>query len=240
MSDQNQADYQALSELEIMGQAKNYNAWIWGTISPYVGKNIIEVGAGIGTFTHYLKSRERVFATDVAQNCIDVLSQLFQVQPNIAIEELDITRPTDIQLWKPREVDTIICLNVLEHIDDDVTALKNMREMIKPGAHIIMMVPAFQNAYGTIDRLDGHFRRYSSSELKSKLVSAGFETVRLRYFNSVGLLAWYYTNRIAKNSSTSVSKVKVYDKYFVPPLRLIESIIKPPFGQSLIAVGKKV
>jgi SAM-dependent methyltransferase len=235
-----QADYQALSELEIMGQAKNYNAWIWRTISPYMGQSIIEVGAGIGTFTNYLIDRERIFATDIAQNCIGVLNNLFQKLPNVTIEELDITHAPDIQHWKPRKADTIICLNVLEHIDNDEAALGNMREMVKSGAHIIIMVPAFQFAYGTIDKLDGHFRRYSCSELKVKLKSSGLEPIRMHYFNSLGLLAWYYTNRIAKNRSTSVAKVKVYDKIFVPSLRLIESIVKPPFGQSLIAVGKKI
>jgi 2-polyprenyl-3-methyl-5-hydroxy-6-metoxy-1,4-benzoquinol methylase len=240
MTDQVQSDYQALNELEIMAQAQNYNAWIWRTISPYMGNSIIEIGAGIGTFTHYLENKKRVFATDVAQNCIDVLSRLFQDQPCITVEELDITRPPDMQFWIPREVDTIICLNVLEHIDDDIGALKNMKEMIKPGAHIILMVPAFQCAYGTIDKLDGHFRRYSRSELKSKMLQAGLETVRLHYFNSVGLLAWFYTNKIARNRTTSANKVKVYDKYIVPWLRLFEGVVKPPFGQSLIAVGKKL
>jgi 2-polyprenyl-3-methyl-5-hydroxy-6-metoxy-1,4-benzoquinol methylase len=236
---QAQEEYQALGELEIMSQANNYNHWIWRTILPYVGNSIIEIGAGIGTFTQYLKNKEKVFATDSAQNCIDVLRKRFHDQRNIAVEELDIISLPDLEFWNPREIDTVICLNVLEHIKEDMLALDNMITMSRPGANIILMVPAFKFAFGTIDKLDGHFRRYSRKELRNKMIQAGLIPLKITYFNSIGLAAWYYTNKIVKNSSTSESKVRIYDKYIVPWLSLVERIIKPPFGQSLIAIGKK-
>ncbi len=239
MNDPDAKDYQALDELKVMSRAVNYNKWIWQTIRPFIGKCIVEVGAGIGTFTDYLADSGMIYATDIAQNCIDALNHRFSGRRNIAIEELDITNGADTDLWIDREVDTIICLNVLEHIEDDVAALKNMNSVLKTGGNIILMVPAFQCAYGTIDRLDGHFRRYSSRGLSSKISMAGLSPEKVRYFNSVGLFAWFYTNKIARNRATSESKVEIYDRHIVPWLSFLEGIIVPPFGQSLIAVGKK-
>lgn len=232
-------DYQALDELKVMSRAVNYNKWIWQTIRPFLGKCIVEVGAGIGTFTDYLAESGTIYATDIAQNCIVELNRRFNGRRNITIEEFDITSSPDANLWSGRGVDTIICLNVLEHIEDDVAALRNMNSILKTGGNIILMVPAFQCAYGTIDKLDGHFRRYSSRGLSSRITLASLCPESVRYFNSVGLFAWFYTNKIARNRVTSKSKVEIYDKYIVSWLSLLEGIILPPFGQSLIAVGKK-
>jgi phospholipid N-methyltransferase len=232
-------DYLPINELDIMSHAANYNNWIWKTIKRYVGKNIIEIGAGIGTFTKYLLAKEHVFATDIAQNCIEILHNQFHETSNITIEGFDITRIPDIALWRRRKIDTIICLNVLEHIKDDIKALNHMKAIVKPGANIIIMVPAFQFAYGTIDKLDGHHRRYSIDDIRTKLIKTNIEPINIHYFNSIGLLAWFYTGRVVKNVSTSPSKVKIYDKYFVPWISYLEGLINPPFGQSLIAVGRR-
>jgi phospholipid N-methyltransferase len=232
-------DYQALNELYIMSHAANYNNWIWKTISQYVGKNVVEIGAGIGTFTKYLIGKERVFATDIAENCINILHRYFDYNKNIIVERFDISQRPELGLWHQRAIDTLICLNVLEHIEKDVEALIHMKLIIKRGANIILMVPAFQFAYGTIDKLDGHYRRYSRNDIYSKLILAGIRPLSIYYFNSAGLLAWFYSSRLANNTSTSPSKVKIYDRYLVPLLRFFEGKVKPPFGQSLIAIGRR-
>lgn len=232
------AYYQALDELNKMSLAIKYNNWILSSISPFIGKSILEIGAGIGTYTENLAERGTVYATDFAVNCVDTLRDRFKNRSNIVIDNLDITVPSDKSTWDSRKIDTVICLNVIEHIEDDTNALRNMASLTTRGAHIIVMVPAFQFAFGTIDRLDGHYRRYSRALLKARFIAAGIKPVRIRYFNSVGLLAWYYTNKIVKNSETSIAKVKIYDNYFVPSLNMIESILPPPFGQSLIAIGR--
>lgn len=239
MTEPQTGDYQALGELEKMSRAVNYNDWIWQTISPYIGEDILEVGAGVGTFTEYLKTRSRVYATDIAQNCLQGLEKRFKEYSNIIVEMFDITRPPAEENWTERIVDTAICLNVIEHIKDDIGALRNINDILATRGRIIIMVPAFQFAYGTIDKLDGHFRRYAKRELLSKLEKTGFKPLKIHYFNSIGLLAWFYTNKIARDNATSMMKVKVYDKYFVPILKTGERIIKPPFGQSLIAIGEK-
>jgi len=231
-------EYQALNELQIMSKADNYNNWIWDTIKQYIGTNVLEVGAGIGTFTEYLLNKDKVYATDIAQNCLKALSNRFRENLNIDVLYLDITSKPDTRYWEDKSIDSIICLNVIEHIENDLDALKNMASILKPGAQIILMVPAFQFIYGTIDQLDGHYRRYTLSQVKKVLSLAGFKIPIVHYFNSVGLLAWLYTNKIVKNRSTSLGKVVLYDKYVVPWLKHTEHVIKPPFGQSVVAVGK--
>ena len=232
-------DYQAINELKTMAGAANYNSWIWNNIKDHIGNSILEIGAGIGTFTHYLCDYSKVHATDIADNCIEILKNRFLNHPNVIIAKFDITRISELEYWAKQEIDTMICLNVLEHIDDDLDALKNLYSIVCGKAKLILMVPAFQFAFGKIDSVDGHFRRYSMGNLILKLDTAGFSTLNVRYFNSIGLLAWYYTNKVVRNERTSPMKVRIYDKYFVPILSRIEGFAKPPFGQSIIAIAEK-
>jgi SAM-dependent methyltransferase len=233
-------DYQALSELEIMAQATNYNAWIWKTIGPSIRGNVLEIGAGIGTFTRYIQRYHNVFATDVAQNCLDILRNKFEKCGNIIVRYFDISDAMENEYWVRQNIGTVICLNVLEHIEDDVSALRALHSILPRNARLILMVPAFQFVFGTIDKLDGHHRRYSKSELTNKLSLCGYRLKEARYFNSIGLFAWLYTNRVVKNKSTSIAKVKFYDRLVVRFLRTIESVWSPPFGQSLIIVSEKL
>lgn len=238
MKGQIHRDYDAIFELEIMAHATNYNEWIWYTISPYVGDVILEIGSGIGTFTHFLKDKKRVFATDIAPNCIEVLRNRFVNYRNISISYFNIELDKHVP-FTGRDVDTAICLNVLEHIGDDKAALINLNRLMQSGSKLVVMVPACQAAYGTVDELDGHYRRYARREIIEKLNYSRFRIRRCRYFNSIGLFAWYFTNKIARDRETSIVKLKFYDRYIVPILRVTESLISPPFGQSIILVAEK-
>lgn len=232
-------EYQAVTELDTMALAGNYNNWIWNTIKPFIGKRVLEIGAGIGTFTEYLSDRELLYATDFADNCIAILKNKYSTNSNISIFQLDITDETTVKRLGRADFDTAICLNVLEHIENDLDALKSINTLLSRDGKLVIMIPAFQFAYGSIDKLDGHFRRYSKREIAQKMKIAGYKITANFYFNSIGLLAWYYTNRILKNTTTSANKVKIYDTYFVPILRAIESKVKPVFGQSIIVIGTK-
>jgi len=233
------SNYQALLELQIMASANNYNRWIWDTIAQHIGNSILEIGSGVGTFTKFLMKYPRVHVTDIADNCIDILHRNFSESKNLNIAKLDITSILDREYWVTQNIDTVICLNVIEHINDDLSALENLRTVICDNAKIIVMVPAFKFAFGTIDRLDGHYRRYSKGDLIAKLKGAGFSPIQIRYFNSIGLIAWFYTNKIARDKHTSLAKVQIYDRYFIPILSWAERFMNPPFGQSIIAIAEK-
>jgi len=229
--------YDGLSNLHLMAKAANYNAWMFHTVEPYAGKRILEIGAGIGTFTEFLAAKEYVSATDIDPDCLAELSRRFECMPNIEIHPLDISSRNGETLAEGKAYDTVICLNVLEHIRDDVQALSNIRA-IAPEGSLLLVVPALPVLYGVEDRAVGHYRRYTKAEIAEKLHSAGYRTEKLFYFNSLGALFWFLKNRILNSPPTTSRNVAIYDKFFVPVLARIESAISVPFGQSLVAIGK--
>lgn len=142
-----------------------------------------------------------------------------------------------------KQFDTIICLNVLEHIEDDLTALRHMREILeRQNGKLLLQVPAHQVLYGTMDALAGHYRRYSRGYLKHQLQDAGFHIEKLFFFNSFGALPWFLNARVLKPKTLEMgvlnTQLVVYDRYFIPILRQIEALIRFPVGQSLMAVAQ--
>ena len=135
--------------------------------------------------------------------------------------------------------DTAICINVLEHIEDDLLACRLTYEMLRPSGHFSIVVPALPILYGTIDEAVGHFRRYTRGSLREVLEAAGFEVVRCRYMNCVGVPGWFLTNRILKQQSQSTKQVRFFDTYVVPITRRIEALLPPPFGMSVVGIARK-
>lgn len=228
-----------IHDLEIMSRANNYRAWIFSHFSRHTGQRIIEIGAGIGNFTRLFADRELVIAVDTHEACIEYLKKRFSDHNNIVSLKGDIADTELLKLceYKP---DTVVCINVLEHVQDDMAALSNMFHLLGHGGRLALLVPAYQFLFGSIDRVVGHCRRYNKNELAKKLASAGFTIEDLFYMNSVGVLGWFLNNRILEKEKESPSQVMVFDKLFVPWLRYAENIFRPPFGLSLVAVAKKV
>ncbi len=227
-----------MSELEIMTAAGNYREWIYSQFSPYIGQRIIEVGSGMGNFTRLLLGKELVVALDDYEPCIHYLKKQFALNENVVIVKGDISSSKMLGLgtYNP---DTIICTNVLEHIQADDVALAHMSTILGESGKLALLVPAFQSLYGSIDRLVGHHRRYEKQDLRRKLLAAGFTIHRLFYMNSLGALGWFVNNRILKRGSHNPSQVLFYDKFAVPLVRVIENMFKPPFGLSLVAIAEK-
>jgi SAM-dependent methyltransferase len=230
--------YEGLSNLHLLAKADNYNAWLFEGIRPYVGKRVLEIGAGIGTFTALLQNKQHITATDTDEACLGVLSSRFAKSDNIEVTRLDITEISLEQRMtlQRKDFDTIIGLNVLEHINDDIDALKNLRLLVSSG-RLLLIVPALRLLYGVEDREVGHFRRYEKKELIEKLGMAGWHIERIGYINSLGAVLWFIKNRIMRTPATSSANVRIYDKLIVPILSRIERKIPVPFGQSLVAVS---
>jgi SAM-dependent methyltransferase len=230
--------YEGLSNLHLMAAARNYNAWMFRTVRPFAGNRILEIGAGIGTFTAFLADRERVAATEMDPECLSELSRRFRSRPNVEVVPLDISgvEGAIAQRLRGSGFDTILCLNVLEHIRDDVQALKNMKSLA-PEGKLILAVPAFPSLYGVEDKAVGHYRRYSRRELAEKTRAAGYRVDRIFYFNSLGAIFWFLKGRVLSSPPTTPANVSLYDRLFVPVLSLIESAVPVPFGQSLIIVA---
>ena len=227
-----------ISDLEIMTSASNYRAWMYRRLAPFIGQRILEVGAGIGNFTELLSGRELVVPTDKYQKCVNYLKRRLDDCPIAAVLQLDLEKPEDADLDR-FSFDTVVCLNVLEHVKDDLRALFFMREALAPGGQLVLLVPAFQFLYGSVDRAIEHHRRYTKKTLLPKMQDAGFEISTAFYMNVIGIPAWFWNNRIMKIEEENSSQIDVFDRYIAPWAERIERLVPPPFGLSLIAIGRK-
>ena len=227
-----------IRDLEIMSRARNYTEWIFDKYENCIGKRVVEIGAGIGNFTGKFIDKELVIAVDNYKPCIDYIKNRFADNNNIVPFEESIDSPSILSLSR-YSPDTIVCINVLEHVEDDIAALDNMFSILTEGGKLILLVPAFQFMYGTIDRLVGHYRRYSKRDIETKLVTAGFYVKSISYMNCIAPFGWFLNNRILKKQEESLSQIIFYDRFVVPWLRKVEQIFIPPFGLSLVVVVEK-
>lgn len=231
------APYTGVSELETMELAVRYHAWTFSVVRPFIGRRVLEVGGGLGSLSRSLLDRERLVILDYDAVCAARLTESFAATPNVRVLQGDIADPRSVEPLGGERLDTAICVNVLEHVEDDRAALANMRRALSPGGRLVLLVPAHPSLYGTLDKLVGHHRRYTRAEALEKVRGAGFTIERSRYFNSVGALGRFLIGRVARQQSTGKGQVLFYDRFVVPVLRPLERVIPPPFGQSLIVIG---
>lgn len=223
-------------ELQIqsrLANATNYNEWIYAQIAPYLGRRILDVGCAIGNITQYYVDRELVVGLDVVPEELAVARERFAHKPFEA-HHVDVSSEALLQ-FRDRELDTAVCLNVLEHVEDDVHALRNMRDTLVPGSRICLLVPVNKWLYGPMDAVDHHYRRYTREELNAKLAAADLVVEHQNYFNILGIAAWFFTNRILGRSMAAPVQYSVYDS-IVPVLRAVERALPPPTGLSLVTI----
>jgi glycosyltransferase involved in cell wall biosynthesis len=226
------AGYTTLRRVEVLHR---YNGFLWDLMQPFIGRRVLEVGAGTGLLTRFLSTRERVLATELDPEYVELLRRTFADKPNVEVRALDLARLADDGI-PPRSFDTVVCSNVLEHIADDAKALAAMRDVLEPGGRVVLVVPALQSLYGTIDRAIHHYRRYSRNELRDKLEGAGLAIEHVSYFNMLGVPGWFLNARLLKRQSVPGVQARIND-WLVPWLRL-ERRFGPPVGMSLLAVAR--
>ncbi|RKZ80546.1 MAG: hypothetical protein DRR19_23445 [Candidatus Parabeggiatoa sp. nov. 1] len=224
-------------DLEAMSFANNYHLWILKEFKPFLGKHLVEVGAGIGDFSKLLINTElkSLVAIEPSSNMFQTLEDNLKYLPNVSVFNQFFS---EIYLSLPQKPDTILYINVLEHIPDDESELHYVYESLEHGGHACIFVPALQWLYGNVDRAVGHFRRYHKKPLKLLMQSVGFEIVKCHYFDMVGILPWWLLFCVFK-MNLKPNQVSVYDKVVVPVMQRVESVIRQPFGKNLLIVGKK-
>lgn len=221
--------------------ATRYHSWMFSQVEDFVGKQVLEVGAGSGNLTRLLPATAKVTALDESRAALDVAVTRMEPRQLDTIVA-DITdRGTATRLARCR-FDTILCSNVLEHIEDEQMAVANMHAILRRSrGHLLLIVPAHGVLFGSLDKAAGHFRRYSRRELTKLLKASGFEIRRARYVNALGALAWFVNGSILRthdlNARSVNAQARLFDRIAVPALRYLESLIRPPFGQSLVVVG---
>jgi SAM-dependent methyltransferase len=227
-----------LEDQRQMTRARNYFAWQSRLVVRELGQRIVEVGCGIGNFTTLLLDRELVVAVDCEEACVENLLERYPAQRNLQAFACDAgsTRFRDLSRFRP---DSVVCVNVLEHIEDDRGALRSMAEILSPGGVLVLLVPAFRSLYGPIDHNLGHYRRYRRAEIVALAADAGLTIDKLHYVNAIGFFGWWVNAKVLKRESQSDGQIAVFDRFLVPFFSALESAVKPPFGQSLLAVLRR-
>jgi SAM-dependent methyltransferase len=235
---QTQEEY-AAADLETMREARRYAGHVFGLFREHVGLRVLEVGSGIGTFsTRLLEQADLVFGIEPNSHCAAPLRDALGEHPRFLLREC-LLEECDQQELASHRFDTVICVNVLEHIADDVAALRTFADVLVPGGRVVIFVPAVQAAYGPLDAELGHHRRYSKPSLSRAFEEAGLDLVSLRYTNPIGLIGWMYNAHVTGSTAHSLGQVRLFERLVAPWALPLERLVAPPIGLSLIAVGRK-
>lgn len=222
--------------LDLLKDTYNYNHWIYTLLRPWLGNNVLEVGSGPGNLTRFLLDREKLLCVEPNDYYLNNLKMLAHVHANISVVQGRDSCLANESYFN--SFDTIVCLNVLEHINDDLETLKTFAHALNPLGALLLYVPACPWAYGTLDRKLGHYRRYNKKGLREKLREAGLIIHRCVYVNFIGVFGWWWTSCINRAESINPQKARLIDRC-VPFLSALERIAPPPIGQSLFVVAKK-
>lgn len=232
------------TELEAMSGASNYHRWILEIFKPYLGAHLVEVGAGIGSFSDLVLNHHPCETLSLVEPSDSMYERLAahvqQLDTSASVDTYHATFVEAADLIKTRHApDSIIYVNVLEHIADDEGELDAVRLTLSECGRVFIFVPALQWLFGTFDERVGHVRRYSKSELEQKLRRSGFKIVRSAYFDFPGIGPWWLKYRLMKSVTMEPGAVKFYDRFIVPTVRRIESVITMPIGKNVIAIAEK-
>lgn len=220
--------------LESISQAIWYNQWTLRKFKQYLQGKILEVGCGIGNFTKTLTNYGQVFAIDIDDNHI---SQTIKKLAGIGqVGFGDIERGE--YFFKDQQFDTIVCLNVLEHVKDDKLALNNLYKLLKNEGFLILLVPAHPFLFGEIDKSIDHYRRYIKLELTKSLAGLGFKVIRSRSLNFLGALGWFLAGKILKEDIVNENNIKIFN-LIAPFILPLEDLFEPPIGTSILIVAEK-
>ncbi|PWT77831.1 MAG: glycosyl transferase family 2 [Acidobacteria bacterium] len=221
-----------------LNRAPRFTKWMADVIRPYVGERVLEIGAGTGNLTLHLIPRRVYWASDVNPLYLNYLESLGQNRPYLRVSYTD--GQSGDSYPKKEKFDTVICLNVVEHLADDKAALENIREVLEDGGQAIILVPCGPQLFGTLDRVLGHRRRYTRRQLTNLVTDAGFQVEALIPFNRVGVVAWWLNGRLLRRTTFGLWQIKllnlgtplfrVIDKWLpFPPLSLIAIVRKPGY-----------
>jgi SAM-dependent methyltransferase len=221
-----------------MTRARNYFAWQHRLVTKELGRRVVEIGCGIGNFTGLLLDREAVAAVDIEPACIERLRERYPEQANLypvcaGLGDAEVPELDHFQ------ADSCVCLNVLEHIEDDIGALQRMAGWLIPGGVLVLILPAFPSLYGPIDRQLGHCRRYTKRSVLRLAEATGLEVRTSHYMNPIGFFGWWINAHILRREAQSEAQIEFFDRFVVPVSSRFEASVHPPFGQSLFVVLRK-
>ncbi|MGH9318056.1 MAG: glycosyltransferase [Thermoanaerobaculia bacterium] len=234
-----------------MARIEPYNRWLVGRFRGVLGRRVLEIGAGFGNLTRHIAGpwpaiaedpegprRELVVASDLDPIAVEYLRGGFRDNPTVRVASYSFPlEAASLQEIRGLAIDTVVCCNVLEHIEQDQRALADMRTLLQPGGRLVLLVPALARLYGTLDVHLRHFRRYEKDELEGKLREAGFLLEECRFVNRPGVLGWFINGKILRRRVLPRTQLLAFG--LLMPLLKLEERKPPRSGMSLLAVARK-
>jgi glycosyltransferase involved in cell wall biosynthesis len=215
-----------------------YNRWLHDRFDAFLGRRVLEVGSGVGNQTCYFADRERVIASDIEPHYLRELRRRFEDYSNVRVASfvfpLSEDARADLRAERP---DTIVCMNVLEHIEQDGATLRDFASVLGPGGRLVLLVPALPRLFGTLDVALHHFRRYDRDGLQRLVTESGFDVKEIRYLNRPGVLGWWLNSRVLKRTVLPKGQLTAF-RWLMPFLKREETRL-PSFGMSLLVLGER-
>src|SRR5215831_9094378 len=231
-----------------LSRAPRFNRWMADTIRPFCQQTVLEIGSGTGNLTKELVPRQKYVVSDINPLYLQTLSGMVIDRPYLSTVYCDVTKPSTFPKDKG-PFDTVICLNVIEHVEDDVGALSNLKSVLADNGHAIILVPQGQWNYGTLDQVLGHYRRYDEEGLRRLAKSCGMRVKEMIKFNRIGTVAWFLNGKMMRRRKFGLGQIsmlniltpvfRLVDRFFpVPPLSLI-AIMEHDRADADVKTGKQ-
>lgn len=235
-----ESDKEGAETLDSVSSAPLFNKWMFETIQPFCKGRILEIGSGTGNISSFFLDQGRdLVLSDIRKEYCDKLIEKFPAhKENIFL--IDLANPEFTEAYPQflEKFDTVFALNVVEHIKEDGQALANCKKLLKPGGRVVILVPAFEMLYNSLDHELCHYRRYTKGSLKSLLIKQDFEVQKTFYFNVMGIAGWLFSGKIMKEKTLSKGKMSLYNK-LMPFNRLLDKLTFNQIGLSVISIGIK-
>lgn len=236
-----ETDPSGLQTLERFALATHFNKWLFDTIFPWCKGRVLEVGSGIGNLsTFFLQKEILLTASDLRDEYCNILHEKFGKSPFLqGVKSIDLaeknfdTRYVDLA----GQFDTVVALNVIEHIEDDKYAVTNCKKLLAPGGNLVVLVPAYKTLYNLFDEELGHFVRYTSKTLQQLLKDGGLSVTHVQYFNAAGIAGWMMNGKLFKKKIIPKRQLQLFDK-LIPVMKLVDAITFHRIGLSVIAIGQ--
>ncbi len=238
------ANHQAWQEsagvetLRRMASIEHYNEWIFRVLKRHMGRAILEVGCGIGNMTGFFANAERLTCVDVLPESLVEVRRQFAHAPHIQVLEADIADHSAVERIGRGLHDTVVCINVLEHIEQDAAALRHMWQTLRPGGKLLLFIPAGQYLFGALDEALGHYRRYELQSLRALVSAQGFNIVDAYYMNPAGVPGWFVSSRVLRRTVPPRGLLRLFNT-LTPALVWLEERWRPPIGLSIVCVAQR-
>lgn len=230
-----EASLQTVRETRLL--IDKYDSWLFDEFKPFVGQRILEVGCGLGNLISHFTDRELAVGIEPSDETVSDVRKRFGGHSNLSFYSMSITEPAVLALTH-YGFDTAVSLNVFEHIEDDVCAMRHTRELLQPGGKFILIVPSHKWLYGKMDSTIGHYRRYDKQGMQEKMAQVGFKVLVQKYVNVAGALGWLVNGRVLRRSVPPTGQLRTFNA-LVPFLRKVESSFVTPVGISLMTVAQR-